>query len=141
MSSPVPIPEGLKRFHNQMVGATAAGFKTLGISISQGHSLIERIATLEATVREQQETIQRLEWKQITPLSLPKEGDEVGGWSYIPGNPVVFDIENVEDHMMSGDDFVPVEAMTKEDWDELQWTHYRPINPPQKGPTDAKHEG
>lgn len=73
-----------------------------------------RLAALEAENAQLKAEVERLDWKPITPESLPCEEDEVASWH--PGGRV---------------------AVLSAQWEmsystliDYGYTHYRPINPP-----------
>jgi hypothetical protein len=76
-----------------------------------------RIAELEARLA-------LLDWTPITPENLPKLGrDEVGRWRLMSRTWLVCD---VADTPWKGD-------ATAEQYKSLNWTYFRPINPPREG--------
>ena len=70
--------------------------------------------------------VSALQWKEITPESLPSLNDEVGGWMVYPNEPPYWDIHTALDAHID----IVIELMIKEDWDELEYTHYRPLATP-----------
>jgi hypothetical protein len=67
-------------------------------------------------LRKAQERIKDLEWKPITPDSLPKVGDEAM-------NPTTGEV-------IASPSFY--DDLNYELWIDCGWTHYRPINPPER---------
>lgn len=111
---PIPEKQGWKiaamylRLTQQLAEAQAAGLP----------------ADIEKQLAEAKATIQRLDWKPITPESLPKMADEaIGEHLRVIPNPYYPNVVSVTDWHERN-------LYTADRWQERGFTHYRPINPP-----------
>ena len=93
---------------------------------------------LAQRVIELEEALEGVQWRPITETDLPKKGDEIGSWytETCVGNDCHDETYWTlavagPDHML-GEDIVSTEDMTLENWEELEYTHFRPINPPER---------
>jgi hypothetical protein len=63
------------------------------------------------------------DWQAITPENLPKVGDEIGKWwKEFATGPTFWNVRAAAQF---------IHGMTAQNWIQLGWTHFRPINPPE----------
>lgn len=80
-------------------------------------SLFEELGAAGAERDQLKAELAEMQWKPITPDSLPKDGDEISDGR--------FRVDDASSHIPDWGE----EKMTDVDWHLHGWTHYRAINP------------
>jgi hypothetical protein len=79
-------------------------------------------------IRELEQRLAELQWREITEQDLPNATHEVGGWQNNDPDPASWDIVRAE-YAFADQELTPENA-SAEDWAEIGMTHFRPSNAP-----------
>lgn len=114
----VPIPERYKEAYECFAEFVKETQNPIKYGLELSLQIIEELGAAEAERDQLKAELAEMQWKPITPDSLPKDGDEISDGR--------FRVDDASSHIPDWGE----EKMTDVDWHLHGWTRYRAINPP-----------